>query len=138
MGRYTGKDLYVQWIYSGGTVALNADFRTLSTSEEADSAEKSAGADTHKSYIPTLTDSSAELEFLDVTGATGSTEWAAVLPQNSGTLIWAPEGTTSTKPKHTVTDVFVTSRKRDMPFDDVVAVTVAFQFNVAPAQTAYA
>ena len=129
--RYTGKALNVLWIYSGGTVDLSADFRTLKVSAETDSAESAAGSQTHKSYIPTLIDSSAELEFLDITGSTGSTQWMSVAPQMAGTLIWSPQGTTSGKPKHTCTDAFVINREREIPYDDVVQVTVGWQFNVA-------
>ena len=72
MARYTGKDLYVYWVGSGGTTDLSGDFRTFSVSEEQDSADSTAGNDTSKAYIPTFADATCELEFLDTKGTSGT------------------------------------------------------------------
>jgi len=129
--RYTGKNLVVQWVTSAGTTDLSADFRTLKVKTETDAADASAGLQTHKSYISSLVDSSAELEYLDITGTTGTAQWAAVAAQTAGTLVWYPQGNSLGKPKHQCTDAFVLNREREYPYDDVIAYTVGWQFNTA-------
>jgi hypothetical protein len=125
MGRYTGKDLYIQWAYSGGTIVLNTDYRSLTTSEETDTEDASAGADTHKSYKPTLADTTIELELLDNT-SNSSAFWGALTPQTEGTLTWGPHGTATGKPKYSV-PALVNSREREFPYDGMVTITVEFQ-----------
>ena len=125
MARYTGKDLYVQWVYSGGTVELNGDFRTLTVSEETDTDDASAGADTHRSYEPTLGDTTIELEMLD-NDAAFNTVWPALKPQTKGTLTWGPQGTATGKPKRSV-PALVNSRDHEIPYDGMVNITVEFQ-----------
>ena len=121
MGKYVGKDLTVSF---AGT-SLEAEFKKLSTTEDADLVDCSAGADTNHDYLATLKDGSADLDLLEVTGATAT--WAAIAPGASGTLTWKPNGTVT----HTVATAYVKSRKRDIPFDDCVAISVSFQFSSA-------
>ena len=125
--RYTGKDLDVQWVYSGGTVSLNADFKTLKTTEGTKAAERTAGADTHESFIPTIGTGKADHEMLDTTSSVGTQVWAALAKKTEGTLIWSPQGTATGKPKSSVA-AYVDSRDREFPFDDVVNIKVSFQF----------
>lgn len=125
MARYTGKDLLVQWITSGGTTDLSADFRTFSVSEEQDSADSTAGDDTYKAYIPTFADATAELELLDTKGTAGTVQWAAIAPGTTGTVQWYPAGTANTV--YYNAPAFIANREIEFPYDDVVAVTVEFQ-----------
>ena len=127
MARYTGKDLAIAWVWTGGTAWLEADFRSMSTTEDQESADSTAGSDTYKAYIPTVADASGEVQLLDTTGATGTTEWGAIAPANVGTLVWYPEGTATGKPTHTA-PAFISSRQREFPYDDVVTITASYQF----------
>ena len=134
--RHTGKNMYITY---NGTV-LSADYQTLTVKDEFGKAEKSAGADAHASYIPTYGDTSVELEVLKKGGTAGTAEWGvlsgALGTSTDGTLIWAPEGTASGKPKTTATG-FIESLETEYPFDDVVKVTITFQCNSAPSDTVY-
>jgi len=120
MAKYVGKDLLVSF---AGT-ALEAEFKKLSTTEDSDLVDCSAGSDTNHDYLPTLKDGSADLDLLEVAGTAGTALWAAVAPGASGTFQWKPNGTIT----HTVANAYVKSRKRDIPFDDCVAISVSFQF----------
>lgn len=131
MARYTGKDLAIQWIWSGGTTWLEGDYRSMTTTEDQESADSTAGDDTYKAYIPTVADASGEVQLLDTSGTAGTAEWGAIAPANTGTLVWYPEGTASTKPRHTA-PAFISSRQRDFPYDDVVTITASFQFTAPP------
>ena len=126
MARYTGKDLDIQWIYDGGTVSLNGDFRSFKSAESTDMADKSAGNDTHKSSIPKLTAGKVDIDFLDTTGTAGTQVWGALAVQTDGTLVWSPQGTAAGKPKHSCHSI-VTGRDRDFPYDDVVTVKASYE-----------
>ena len=134
MARYAGTDLYVAWIYTGGTVDLSADYRSLSTNEEVNDIDASAGDDTYVDHLPALADASAELEFLDTTGATGSTQWVAIAPRTEGTLQWDPEGTASGYSWSAA--AYVQTRSREIPYDDVVSVSATFQLTAEPSMSA--
>jgi len=127
---YTGKDLYVKF----GTQALTTDYRSWTEEETIDTVDKTAGADTVKTYLTTQKDGTASIDVLDSTG--GTAMWAAVAVGTEGTLEWAPEGTASTKPRHYV-NAIVTSRSKPVAYADVVAFTVNFQFSGAVTDTTY-
>ena len=134
--RHTGKNMYITY---NGTV-LSADYQTVTVKREFGKAEKTAGADSHASYIPTYGDTSVELEVLKKGGTAGTTEWGVLVgalgTSTDGTLIWAPEGTASGKPKTTATG-FIESLETEYPFDDIVKVTITFQCNATPSDTVY-
>lgn len=133
MAEYTGNDLYLSF---KGT-AIHADFREFSASEEIDLVDASAGADVAKTYLTALEDGTASLTLLDQTGGTAATAmWQLMDKGTSGTLIWAPEGTATGKPKHTVVAI-VSSRERKVPYDDVVELTFEFQFSGVVADAVY-
>lgn len=124
MSEFTGKNLHVSF---NGTV-LTGNQRTFSDQEEAGLVDASAGADVARSYLKTIEDGTATMEILQDDGAGGPTLWAAVKPGTSGSLIWGEEGNVAAQPRHTV-NAIVSSRKKDSPYDDLVVVTVEFQFS---------
>lgn len=126
--RYTGENLVVQWIFSGGTATLDTNFRKVETDEKTDKADKAAGHDTHKSYSPTLLDTTINVSGLDVTrdDAAGSITWVGTEPQAEGTLVWSPAGTAVGKLKRTV-EAMVEERKLTYPYDNLVEIEVDFQ-----------
>lgn len=130
MAEYTGSASYIKF----GSTVLSSDFRTFEPSEDIGLVEAQAGSDTNKTYLTTLKDGSTSVSLVDQTG--GSLLWAAVANGTSGTLEWGPEGTASTKPKHTVLAI-VKSRKRSEPYDGIVTLDIAFQFNGAVTDGAY-
>jgi len=122
VAEFTGKNLSVSF---GGT-ALAGAFRTFSTTEEAGLVDASAGNDQARTYLKTLEDGSATLEVLAQDDSTAV--WAAIKPGTAGSLVWGEEGTGVGQPRHTV-NAIVSSRKKDMPYDDVVVITAEFQFS---------
>jgi len=124
VAEFTGKSLSVVF----GATTLTGNQRTFSTTEEAGLVDASAGADVARTYLKTLEDGTATVEILGDDGAGGPTLWAAVRPGTVGNLVWGEEGTAAGQPRHSVNAV-VSSRKKDSPYDDVVVVTVEFQFS---------
>lgn len=134
--RFTGKNMYIAY----NSTVLSADYQTLKVKREHGKAEKTAGADTHASYIPTYADTSIELEVLKKGGTAGSAEWSVLSgaygTSTDGTLLWAPEGT-ATNSYYTSAVGFIESLETEFPFDDVVKLTVTFQCNAAPTEGKY-
>jgi len=132
MARYTGANLALEWVHSAGTTWLEGDFRSFTTTESQESADSTAGNDTYKAYIPTVADASGEAEILDTSGTAGTAQWAALAPNSVGTLNWYPIGTTAGNVKYTASSCFINNREREFPYDDVVVMTIGFQFVAAP------
>jgi hypothetical protein len=129
MARYTGHNLTICWNYTGGSVWLEDDYRTLSTTESVTDANSTAGNDTYAGHLPTYTDASASLEMVGTTGS-GTVHWLKVAPTTVGTLVWYPEGTAQGKPKHTAA-AYINKRDKSYPYADVVTVSLGFQFDGA-------
>lgn len=100
MSEYTGQNLVVNWIWTGGTVDLSGDYRALSYKPTIGKVTATAGSDAFESYLMTVKDT-----VLDYTGVmqTGGTALEDALAEgNFGTLIVGPEGTASGKRKYTI------------------------------------
>lgn len=124
--RYTGKDLYVEFICAAGTIALTGDQRSLSVDREVDMADVTAGSEVDKSYLTTLKDGTAEVEVLDQASVLAAGIEAALPESTKGTLIYAPKGTTGGLPKRGFV-AYVKSISVEYPYSDVVAYRVSFQ-----------
>lgn len=134
MSEYTGQNLYMAWIYSGGTVVLSTDFRTVSTNQSIGLADASAGADTDKTYLVTIKDKT--ISYAGVHQAGGTVLKAALEAGTGGTVILAPEGTATGKPKEQYPAISM-GAKLNYPYSDVVEVSVDFQGNGARADSTY-
>jgi len=114
----------IQWITAlGGTIGLNADFRTVSFTPSTDYADVSAGNDTQKGRLPTLKDAVASVSLV---GQTGGTAIAARMgPGQLGTLIIGPEGTATNNRKITL-PCYCDGAKVAFPYADVMTIDCGF------------
>jgi hypothetical protein len=119
----------MQWIYSGGTVVLSGDFRTFSTSPSVDLYEATAGADTHKSYLPGVKDQTIQVGLVQQEG--GTVLMLALREGTQGTLVVGPEGTVVTKLKETYPAISM-GPNLSQPYNNVPELSVTFQQNGAP------
>lgn len=94
MAEFTGKDLVLKWVYSGGTVSLNADYRTVSWNPTTAYADTTAGADTHVQRLATLKDATASVTLVD---SSSTAIYGGLDAGVAGTLIIQPEGTATGK-----------------------------------------
>lgn len=124
----TGKDAVINWIWTGGTVNLATDYRSISVKESVDTAETTAGADTYKTYLATI--KSASIDYAGLFPAGGTALNAALAAGNGGTLYYAPEGTASGKMTKSYPAISL-GATFETPYADVVAVNVTFQANGA-------
>jgi len=122
MAGYTGKNLYLKF----SDTVLDTDYRTFSLTDEGGVVDQSAGADTRRGYLATLTDGSASASIL--LQASDTATWSALAPTTEATLEWGEEGTTAGLPKHTVLAI-VTGRTQNLDYADVTTVDIAWQLN---------
>jgi len=130
VAEHTGAALYLKF----GSTVLSTDYRTFDSDEAQNLVDASAGADTYKTFLATLTEASAKANLVSQTG--GTVLWAAVAPGTSGTLEWGEEGTASTKPKHTALAV-VEKRAKSVPYDGLVVIAVDWKFQGTVTDSAY-
>ena len=130
MAAITGKNLYCKF----GSTVLNTDYRSFGSAEDIGLVDASAGADTARTYLTTLTDGNAPLTILIQSADT--TTWGAVVVGTEGTLEWGEEGTASGKMKHTV-NAIVMSREKSMTYQDLVVADIRFQYSGAVSDSTY-
>ena len=94
-----GPTMILQWIWSGGTISLNADYRTFSWNPTIAYEDVTAGQDSQVGRLTTLKDATAAVELVVQTGGTAMA--AAMAAGVGGTLICGPEGTATGKRKIT-------------------------------------
>jgi hypothetical protein len=128
MAEYTGKDLYLAWIHSGGTLVLSTDYRSFGEAPSIGMVDASAGADTHRTYLTTLKDGT--YDYAGVHQTAGTVLKAALTEGAYGTLIIGPEGTATGKPKDTVPAISM-GAQMSYPYDNIVEISVSFQKNGA-------
>jgi hypothetical protein len=126
MAEYTGRDIVFQWVHSGGTVSMQADFRTVSLSPTIDFADATAGSDARRKRIATIKDATVSYSGLAQTGGTALED--ALVEGTQGTIIFQPEGTASGKRKYTI-GAFSQGGKFNLPYADVVELNVEFLGN---------
>jgi len=130
MPGYTGTALYLVF----GSTVLDTDYRSFTDSEEIEVVDQSAGADTARTYLTTLTDGTASATIVMQAGSVS--EWNAVAVGTEDTLEWGEEGTAEGKAKHTV-NAIVTSREKSMEYADLVVADIEWQFSGAVTDDTY-
>ena len=134
MAEFTGSAMILSWIYSGGTVVLNGDYRTCSWNPSVGNAETTAGADTHQTFLPTVKNATASVGMVLQVGGTAMI--TALGAGNSGTLIIGPEGTATGKPKITF-PCFSNGAKYTFPYAGTVEFTCDFTETAAYTEASY-
>jgi len=123
MPELVGSNAYIQWQCAAGTLVISTDFRAWKHADQMDSVDKSAGADTRRTYIKTLKDGSISASFLH---DGGTANWSLLAAGAEGTVTWGEAGTASGKPKH-VQPAFIGKSELDTPYDNLQIWNVDFK-----------
>ena len=123
MAEYSGSAVYMNWVYSGATVLLSGNQRTVSISPTVDFIDTTAGSDPRRTRLASIKDVSASISLLAQTGGTALED--ALAEGNHGTLNVYPEGTASGKRKYII-GAFSNGAKLNLPYSDVVELTCDF------------
>lgn len=127
---FLGSGAYIAF---GGT-ALNADYRTLTWTNEGQIVDASAGSDANVINLVALATGNVTMTMRAPAG--GTANWAALQPKQSGTLELGPEGTASGKPRSYVTAI-VSSSAMTFGYNAVSEWTISWVFNSAVTNTGY-
>ena len=134
MAEFTGKNLAASFIYSGGTIDLAADYRSLSKAPSVGLVDASAGSDADRTYLTTLKDGT--YSWGGVAQEIGTALRAALVEGTHGTLEIGEEGTAIGNPKETV-PVISMGAQYNIPYDNVVEISCQFQKNGARVEGVY-
>jgi len=101
--RFVANAAVIQWIWSGGTITLQGDYRKLDLDPGVKEAIATAGTDAREQRLPTIKDFKASAQLVADVG--GTAMLAALAEGVVGTLIAGPEGTAVGKPKTTASAI---------------------------------
>jgi hypothetical protein len=135
MSAFAGSALNLQWVYSGGTVQLETDFRNFGWTPSLNFIDATAGADTYEELLASY-GTGVEIPVTMVLQADGTALLAALDRQTAGTLIYGPEGTANGKPKYTI-PATSSGPQFSQPFDDIVEITANFRQTAAEQRATF-
>lgn len=134
MAEFTGQNLVVQWIYSGGTVTLSGDYRKVDLPFAKDLSESTAGSDAGRTDVATLWNFTVAYSGVMQAGGTATED--ALVSGTSGSLIVGPEGTASGKRKYTIPCMSL-GANFNIQYDQVVEMACNFKSQGAPTFGTY-
>ena len=134
MAGLTGQNSYAEWIYSGGTVILTPDFRTMALTPSGDMYDQSAGADTDKTYITGIKD--GQFSFAGLYQSGGTVLYTALAWGTEGTIVYGREGTATGKPKETFPAISQ-GAVVNVQYNNLIEISCNFQKNGATVNGAY-
>lgn len=135
MAAFSGSAMYLAWVYSGGTVLLNTDFRQFDWTPSLALIESTAGADTFREYISGIGEG-GDISLSCVMQSAGTALISALARGNAGTILYGPEGTATNKPKSTIPAISK-GPAYSQPYDDVVEFKVSWQQSAAETNTTW-
>ncbi len=138
--KFSGSALYMEWVYSGGTVVLSGQQRSVSLSPSVDMHDATAGDDADKVYLPGTKDAVVSYQGLmsQIGDSPSYTDVENALVEGTqGTLVIGPEGTQSTERKYTIPAISQ-GPNLNFPYDDVVEIACEFQKSGAMTRGVYA
>lgn len=121
-----------QYVDSGGTLTFTTQYTNISLNYEGDTIDVTAGQETVRRFLSSLTQWDVSTEFFMSGTVTpmGTAQLTRFAPSASGsysgTVIISPFGTATGNFRH-IGGVIVTSRPVEYPFDDAAVVSVDFQ-----------
>lgn len=132
---YAGSALYLAWIYSGGTVTLQADFRTFNWSPSLNFIDATAGADTYERIL-TSYGVGGDIAFSMVAQTDGTLLATALARQTQGTLVYGPAGTVDGYLAYLI-PAYSQGPAYNQPFNDVVEITNNFRQYAVETKTTW-
>lgn len=121
MAEYLGNNASLVF---GSITLAPGRYTSIDTDESTALVDKSAGSDTHDSFLAALKSGGATVNFNANAGDTAT--WNGVAPGTEGTLTYGPEGTGNGKPKFTCVAI-VENRQSKQPFNDIRRLTVSLK-----------
>lgn len=127
MPEFTGKDMVINWVWSGGTLSLTSDQHSFTYTPSVKKFQTRTGNEAAETYQFGATDFTAQYDGLAQTGGTAIN--AALAIGVAGTLTVAPEGTASGKPKYVFPCISDKDPVTAWNFDDLTHINASWQGN---------
>lgn len=126
MARFTGKDLYATWIYSGGTVVLTGDQTQVSINPTVNLIDAGAGDDPYPIRLDGLKDYSISWSArIDQTNYVSVED--AIVEGNHGTMMIYPWGTADAGARKYTCPLVSSGPAVQWPYNNVVEMNCDFQ-----------
>lgn len=135
MAAVSGSALYLSWVYSGGTVRIDTDYRQFDYAPTLSIIDASAGADTFREYIGGIGEGGA-ISVSCVLQSGGTALISALAKNTPGTLTYAPSGTATGQPKFVI-PALSKGPAFSQKYDDVIEMKVEFQQTSAETVSAW-
>jgi hypothetical protein len=135
MSAFAGSQLYLAWVYPGGTQTLTGDFRTFSWTPNLNWIDATAGADTFEEMLPSY-GTGSDITCTMVMQVGGTAILAALDRQTFGTLVYGPEGNTTGMIKYSIPATSA-GPSYNQPYNDIVEVTATFRQRSAETRGAF-
>jgi hypothetical protein len=133
---FAGSALYLAWVYSGGTVALNTEFRTFNWSPTLNFIDATAGADTYERILASY-GVGGDIAFSMLAQTDGTAIATALARATKGTLIYGPAGTANNALAYSI-PAYSQGPSWNQPFNDVVEITNNFRQYAVETQSIWA
>jgi len=122
---FAGSALYLAWVYSGGTVTLQGDFRNFSWAPTLNFIDATAGADTFEHLLPSF-GTGADIPVEMVAQSDGTALATALARQTQGTLLYGPAGTADNAIAYKI-PAYSQGPQWSQPYADVVMMNCNFR-----------
>lgn len=132
---FGGTAFYGTWIWSGGTVVLNTDYRNFTYTPSVTFMDAAAGADVTPVRLQYMKDGAVQAEILMLNNM-GTAVAAAYAEGVSGTLVWGEAGTAAGSPKVTLPAI-CEGATRNSVYNDVTTLSISWLQNGARVDGAY-
>jgi hypothetical protein len=133
MPEYTGKDMVISWVYSGGTISLTDDYRVFSWTPSIEKFNTRASSEANEAYITGAKDFTASYSGLAQSAGTALEDAFSI--GTSGTLTVQPEGTATGKRKFTFPCFTVSEPVQQYQYNALVETKIDWQGNGAWTKT---
>lgn len=129
-----GNVLSAQWIYSGGTVALETESRNFTFSESGETIDATAGPDAYRRKLASFGNATASMTM--TAQSDGTALLSALKYGTKGTLIFGEGGTATGKPKTTLPCMSM-GVNRTVPYNNVVTYDLSWESTGDPTYGVY-
>lgn len=126
MGEYAGSASIVQWVWSGGTLSMSADTRSVAVNSSMDTIDATAGQDVNRVYLPSFSNVEITWEGVAQDGANGTVYANALKAGNLGTVNIGPYGSAGSALKYSMA-AFCLGLTTTSPYSDVVTLSTSWQ-----------
>jgi hypothetical protein len=132
---YAGSAMYLAWVYSGGTVTLQSDFRQFDWSPTLNFIDATAGADTYERLLPSY-GVGGDINLNMLAQSDGTTLATALARQTQGTLVYGPSGTANGYLAYSIPS-YSQGPQWNQPFDNVVEMNCTFRQYAVETQSTW-